>query len=86
MLVLNKCISLQHLLVTHDMVFEKCYGKNLATGEKVEVGEAVGTIAAQLYLVNQVHSLQCIHPSMAGVTGHDITQGLPSIQEIFRST
>ncbi len=38
-------------------VCEKCYGKNLATGEKVEVGEAVGTIAAQS-MVNQVHSLQ----------------------------
>ena len=47
MLVLNKCIRSAFTCNTRHGVCEKCYGKNLATGEKVEVGEAVGTIAAQ---------------------------------------
>ena len=58
--VLNKCTSAQHLHVTRHGVCEKCYGKNLATGEKVEVGEAVGTIAAN-QSVNLVPNLQCVH-------------------------
>lgn len=45
---------------TRHGVCEKCYGKNLATGEKVEVGEAVGTIVAN-QSVNLVPNLQCVH-------------------------
>lgn len=65
-------------------VCEKCYGKNLATGEKVEVGEAVGTIAAQsIGEPGTQLTMRIFHTG--GVAGSDITQGLPRIQEIFEA-
>lgn len=65
-------------------VCEKCYGKNLATGEKVEVGEAVGTIAAQsIGEPGTQLTMRTFHTG--GVAGSDITQGLPRIQEIFEA-
>ncbi|HDA5637597.1 TPA: DNA-directed RNA polymerase subunit beta' [Staphylococcus aureus] len=65
-------------------VCEKCYGKNLATGEKVEVGEAVGTIAAQsIGEPGTQLTMRTFHTG--GVADSDITQGLPRIQEIFEA-
>ncbi|WP_427854269.1 DNA-directed RNA polymerase subunit beta' [Filibacter tadaridae] len=65
-------------------VCKKCYGINLATGEKVEVGEAVGIIAAQsIGEPGTQLTMRTFHTG--GVAGSDITQGLPRIQEIFES-
>ncbi|MBO1914188.1 hypothetical protein J4G37_56390, partial [Microvirga sp. 3-52] len=62
-------------------VCEKCYGINLATGEQVEVGEAVGIIAAQsIGEPGTQLTMRTFHTG--GVAGDDITQGLPRIQEI----
>ena len=58
---------------SHVGVCAKCYGANLATGEPVQVGEAVGIIAAQ----STFHS--------GGVAGYDITQGLPRVEELFEA-
>ena len=70
---------------TRHGVCEKCYGKNLATGEKVEVGEAVGTIAAQsIGEPGTQLTMRTFHTG--GVASNtDITQGLPRIQEIFEA-
>ncbi|MBK3496600.1 DNA-directed RNA polymerase subunit beta' [Viridibacillus sp. YIM B01967] len=65
-------------------VCEKCYGMNLATGDKVEVGEAVGIIAAQsIGEPGTQLTMRTFHTG--GVAGADITQGLPRIQEIFEA-
>ncbi|MER2088215.1 MAG: DNA-directed RNA polymerase subunit beta' [Sporosarcina sp.] len=65
-------------------VCKLCYGINLATGEKVEVGEAVGIIAAQsIGEPGTQLTMRTFHTG--GVAGDDITQGLPRIQEIFES-
>lgn len=65
-------------------VCEKCYGKNLATGEKVEVGEAIGTIAAQsIGEPGTQLTMRTFHTG--GVAGSDITMGLPRIQELFEA-
>jgi len=65
-------------------VCKKCYGTNLATGENVEVGEAVGIIAAQsIGEPGTQLTMRTFHTG--GVAGDDITQGLPRIQEIFEA-
>ncbi len=65
-------------------VCKKCYGINLATGEEVEVGEAVGIIAAQsIGEPGTQLTMRTFHTG--GVAGNDITQGLPRIQEIFEA-
>ncbi|MHA6259182.1 DNA-directed RNA polymerase subunit beta' [Sporosarcina sp. CAU 1771] len=65
-------------------VCKKCYGINLATGENVEVGEAVGIIAAQsIGEPGTQLTMRTFHTG--GVAGDDITQGLPRIQEIFEA-
>jgi DNA-directed RNA polymerase subunit beta' len=69
---------------TRHGVCEKCYGSNLATGSKVEVGEAVGIIAAQsIGEPGTQLTMRTFHTG--GVAGDDITQGLPRIQEIFEA-
>ena len=69
---------------TRHGVCERCYGKNLATGEMVEVGEAVGTIAAQsIGEPGTQLTMRTFHTG--GVAGSDITQGLPRIQELFEA-
>ncbi|MEL5940708.1 DNA-directed RNA polymerase subunit beta', partial [Tetragenococcus halophilus] len=61
-----------------------CYGRNLATGNEVEVGEAVGTVAAQsIGEPGTQLTMRTFHTG--GVAGDDITQGLPRIQEIFEA-
>ena len=65
-------------------VCEKCYGRNLASGEKVEVGESVGIIAAQsIGEPGTQLTMRTFHTG--GVAGADITQGLPRIQELFEA-
>ena len=65
-------------------VCKHCYGRNLATGSDVEVGEAVGTIAAQsIGEPGTQLTMRTFHTG--GVAGDDITQGLPRIQEIFEA-
>lgn len=66
-------------------VCQKCYGKNLATGEVVEVGEAVGIMAAQsIGEPGTQLTMRTFHEGgVAG--GTDITQGLPRIQELFEA-
>ncbi|MBX5467816.1 MAG: DNA-directed RNA polymerase subunit beta' [Firmicutes bacterium] len=61
-----------------------CYGRNLATGELVEVGEAVGIIAAQsIGEPGTQLTMRTFH--MGGVAGEDITQGLPRVEELFEA-
>ncbi len=65
-------------------VCKKCYGQNLATGQQVEVGEAVGIIAAQsIGEPGTQLTMRTFHTG--GVAGDDITQGLPRIQELFEA-
>ncbi|WP_302471691.1 DNA-directed RNA polymerase subunit beta' [Vagococcus intermedius] len=65
-------------------VCKHCYGRNMATGLEVEVGEAVGTIAAQsIGEPGTQLTMRTFHTG--GVAGDDITQGLPRIQEIFEA-
>ncbi len=62
----------------------KCYGKNLATGSIVEIGEAVGTIAAQsIGEPGTQLTMRTFHTG--GVAGTDITQGLPRIEQLFEA-
>jgi len=61
-----------------------CYGRNLATGKHVEIGEAVGIIAAQsIGEPGTQLTMRTFHTG--GVAGDDITQGLPRIQELFEA-
>jgi DNA-directed RNA polymerase subunit beta' len=65
-------------------VCKKCYGQNLSTGERVEVGESIGTIAAQsIGEPGTQLTMRTFHTG--GVAGADITQGLPRIQELFEA-
>ncbi|RLL40761.1 DNA-directed RNA polymerase subunit beta' [Oceanobacillus piezotolerans] len=65
-------------------VCQRCYGRNLATGSNVEVGEAVGIIAAQsIGEPGTQLTMRTFHTG--GVAGNDITQGLPRIQELFEA-
>ena len=65
-------------------VCSKCYGKNLATGEPITPGEAVGIIAAQsIGEPGTQLTMRTIHSG--GVAGSDITQGLPRVEELFEA-
>jgi len=70
---------------TKDGVCKKCYGRNLATGEPVEIGEAVGVMAAQsIGEPGTQLTLRTFHTGgVAG--GSDITRGLPRVQELFEA-
>ena len=69
---------------TRHGVCRKCYGRNLATGREVEVGEAVGIVAAQsIGEPGTQLTMRTFHTG--GVAGDDITQGLPRVQEIFEA-
>ena len=62
----------------------KCYGRNLATGQEVDVGEAVGIIAAQsIGEPGTQLTMRTFHTG--GVAGDDITQGLPRVEELFEA-
>ena len=65
-------------------VCAKCYGKNLATGEPISVGEAIGIIAAQAIGEPGTQlTMRTFHSG--GVAGGDITQGLPRVEELFEA-
>ncbi len=65
-------------------ICKKCYGQNLSTGDKVEVGESIGIIAAQsIGEPGTQLTMRTFHTG--GVAGSDITQGLPRIQELFEA-
>ena len=82
---LNK-IKIRNILTckSHKGVCAKCYGANMATGEPVQVGEAVGIIAAQsIGEPGTQLTMRTFHTG--GVAGDDITQGLPRVEELFEA-
>ncbi|MEE1247868.1 MAG: DNA-directed RNA polymerase subunit beta' [Lachnospiraceae bacterium] len=69
---------------SHMGVCAKCYGANMATGNAVQVGEAIGIIAAQsIGEPGTQLTMRTFHTG--GVAGNDITQGLPRVEEIFEA-
>lgn len=65
-------------------VCTRCYGRNLATGQLVDVGEAVGTVAAQsIGEPGTQLTMRTFHTG--GIAGGDITQGLPRVEELFEA-
>jgi DNA-directed RNA polymerase subunit beta' len=70
--------------VSREGVCRRCYGRNLATGKVVEIGEAVGVIAAQsIGEPGTQLTMRTFHTG--GVAGTDITQGLPRVEELFEA-
>ncbi len=62
----------------------KCYGRNLATGEHVNIGESIGIIAAQsIGEPGTQLTMRTFHTG--GVAGSDITHGLPRVEELFEA-
>ena len=69
---------------SHVGVCAKCYGANMATGQRVQVGEAVGIIAAQsIGEPGTQLTMRTFHSG--GIAGDDITQGLPRVEELFEA-
>ncbi len=69
---------------SRDGVCAKCYGANMATGNAVQVGEAIGIIAAQsIGEPGTQLTMRTFHTG--GVAGNDITQGLPRVEELFEA-
>jgi DNA-directed RNA polymerase subunit beta' len=69
---------------TRHGVCARCYGKNMATGKPVDIGEAVGIIAAQsIGEPGTQLTMRTFHTG--GVAGQDITQGLPRVEELFEA-
>ncbi|MFI3176996.1 MAG: DNA-directed RNA polymerase subunit beta' [Eubacteriales bacterium] len=69
---------------SHNGICAKCYGANMATGEPVQVGEAVGIIAAQsIGEPGTQLTMRTFHTG--GIAGDDITQGLPRVEELFEA-
>ena len=69
---------------SHNGICAKCYGANMSTGEAVQVGEAVGIIAAQsIGEPGTQLTMRTFHTG--GVAGDDITQGLPRVEELFEA-
>ncbi len=81
-----KKVPIRTILTCHAKqgVCTKCYGVNLATGEPVHIGEAVGIIAAQsIGEPGTQLTMRTFHTG--GVAGDDITQGLPRVEELFEA-
>lgn len=79
-------VKIRSVLACHSKygVCVKCYGSNLASGEEVNVGEAVGIIAAQsIGEPGTQLTMRTFHTG--GVAGDDITQGLPRVEELFEA-
>ena len=79
-------VKIRTILTCHSQVgiCAKCYGANMATGEPVQVGEAVGIIAAQsIGEPGTQLTMRTFHTG--GVAGDDITQGLPRVEELFEA-
>jgi len=82
----RKTVSIRSVLTCKSQygVCIKCYGRNLATGDIVDVGEAVGIIAAQsIGEPGTQLTMRTFHTG--GVAGDDITQGLPRVEELFEA-
>ena len=79
-------VSIRSVLTckTEHGVCRKCYGRNLATGSIVDIGEAVGIMAAQS-IGEPGTQLTMRTINSGGVAGDDITQGLPRVQELFEA-
>ena len=83
---LSKGVKIRTILSCrcHNGICSKCYGANMATGEAVQVGEAVGIIAAQsIGEPGTQLTMRTFHTG--GVAGDDITQGLPRVEELFEA-
>ena len=81
-----KSVKIRTILTckSHVGVCAKCYGANMATGQRVRVGEAVGIIAAQsIGEPGTQLTMRTFHTG--GVAGDDITQGLPRVEELFEA-
>ena len=81
-----KSVEIRSILTckTENGVCQKCYGRNLATGNIVETGEAVGIMAAQsIGEPGTQLTMRTFHSG--GVAGDDITQGLPRVEELFEA-
>ena len=81
-----KSVKIRTILTckSHVGVCAKCYGVNMATGQRVQVGEAVGIIAAQsIGEPGTQLTMRTFHTG--GVAGDDITQGLPRVEELFEA-
>ena len=79
-------VPIRSIMTCHSRtgVCVKCYGRNLATSEEVNIGEAVGTIAAQsIGEPGTQLTMRTFHTG--GVAGGDITQGLPRVEELFEA-
>jgi len=79
-------VKIRSVLVCHTRhgVCRRCYGRNLATGHLVDIGEAVGIIAAQsIGEPGTQLTMRTFHTG--GVAGEDITQGLPRVEELFEA-
>jgi DNA-directed RNA polymerase subunit beta' len=84
--VLSEGVKIRTILTCrcHNGICAKCYGANMATGEAVQVGEAVGIIAAQsIGEPGTQLTMRTFHTG--GVAGDDITQGLPRVEELFEA-
>nr|WP_092073787.1 DNA-directed RNA polymerase subunit beta' [Dendrosporobacter quercicolus]NSL47917.1 DNA-directed RNA polymerase subunit beta' [Dendrosporobacter quercicolus DSM 1736]SDM67487.1 DNA-directed RNA polymerase subunit beta' [Dendrosporobacter quercicolus] len=82
----RKKVSIRSVLTCKSLygVCIKCYGRNLATGHSVDVGEAVGIIAAQsIGEPGTQLTMRTFHTG--GIAGDDITQGLPRVEELFEA-
>ena len=82
----RKSVKIRNVLScrSHIGVCAKCYGANMATGQPVQVGEAVGIIAAQsIGEPGTQLTMRTFHTG--GVAGGDITQGLPRVEELFEA-
>ncbi len=82
----RKSVKIRNVLScrSHIGVCAKCYGANMATGQPVQVGEAVGIIAAQsIGEPGTQLTMRTFHTG--GVAGGDITQGLPRVEELFET-
>lgn len=81
-----KRVKIRSILTCHSEygVCARCYGTNLATGDNVNVGEAVGIIAAQsIGEPGTQLTMRTFHTG--GIAGDDITQGLPRVEELFEA-
>ena len=81
-----KSVAIRAVMTCHARtgVCAKCYGRNLATGEEVNIGEAVGITAAQsIGEPGTQLTMRTFHTG--GVAGGDITQGLPRVEELFEA-
>jgi len=81
-----EAVAIRSVMTCHSKsgICAKCYGRNLATGEPVNIGEAVGITAAQsIGEPGTQLTMRTFHTG--GVAGSDITQGLPRVEELFEA-